>query len=32
MSVKIIRSVPFIIEERLKFPLNKSDTNKWNNV
>jgi len=32
IAVKIIHSIPFIIEERLKFPLNKSDTNKWNNL
>ena len=32
VSIKVIRSVPFIIEERLKFPLSKSDKNRWNNV
>jgi len=32
IAVKIIHSVPFIVEERLKFPLNKSDTNRWNNL
>ena len=32
IAVRIIRSVPFIVEERLKFPLNKSDKNKWNNL
>jgi len=30
-SIKVIRSVPFIVEERLKFPLSKSDKNRWNN-
>jgi LmbE family N-acetylglucosaminyl deacetylase len=31
-SIKMMRSVPFIVEERLKFPLSKSDKNKWNNA
>ena len=32
IAVRVMHSVPFIIEERLKFPLNKSDANKWNNL